>query len=88
VGAEGGQQDPLVALKSRELDLKAMDMQRKSQENSVEEQRKQSELMMDASLEQERLRQLQQGQRERIRIAEEKLDIARIKEANNIIRKG
>jgi len=88
VGAEGGQQDPLVALKSRELDLKAMDMQRKSQENSVEEQRKQSELMMDASLEQERLRQLQQGQRERIRIAEEKLDIARIKEANNMIRKG
>jgi len=88
VGAEGGQQDPLVALKSRELDLKAMDMQRKSQENSVEEQRKQNELMMDASLEQERLRQLQQGQRERIRIAEEKLDIARIKEANNIIRKG
>ena len=88
VGAEGGQQDPLVALKSRELDLKAMDMQRKSQENSVEEQRKQNELMMDASLEQERLRQLQKGQRERIRIAEEKLDIARIKEANNIIRKG
>ena len=88
VGAEGGQQDPLVALKSRELDLKAMDMQRKSQENSVEEQRKQNELMMDASLEQERLRQLQRGQRERIRIAEEKLDIARIKEANNIIRKG
>ena len=88
VGAEGGQQDPLVALKSRELDLKAMDMQRKSQENSVEEQRKQNELMMDSSLEQERLRQLQQGQRERIRIAEEKLDIARIKEANNIIRKG
>jgi hypothetical protein len=84
VGAEGGQQDPLVALKSRELDLKAMDMQRKSQENSVEEQRKQSELMMDASLEQERLRQLQKGQRERIRIAEEKLDIARIKEANNM----
>ena len=88
VGAEGGQQDPLVALKSRELDLKAMDMQRKSEENSVEEQRKQNELMMDASLEQERLRQLQKGQRERIRIAEEKLDIARIKEANNIIRKG
>jgi hypothetical protein len=88
VGAEGGQQDPLVALKSRELDLKAMDMQRKSQENSVEEQRKQNELMMDASLEQERLRQLQKGQRERIRIAEEKLDIARIKEANNVIRKG
>jgi hypothetical protein len=84
VGAEGGQQDPLVALKSRELDLKAMDMQRKSQENSVEEQRKQNELMMDASLEQERLRQLQKGQRERIRIAEEKLDIARIKEANNM----
>ena len=88
VGAEGGQQDPLVALKSRELDLKAMDMQRKSQENSVEEQRKQNELMMDTSIEQARLDQAAQGQRERIRIAEEKLDIARIKEANNVIRKG
>ena len=88
VGAEGGQQDPLVALKSRELDLKAMDMQRKSQENSVEEQRKQNELSIDTSIEQARLRQLQQGQRERIRIAEEKLDIARLKEANNMIRKG
>ena len=88
VGAEGGQQDPLVMLKNRELDLKAMDMQRKAQENSVEEQRKQNEIMIDTSIEQARLDQAARGQRERIRIAEEKLDIARIKEANNVIRKG
>ncbi len=82
VQMEGGQTDPLVALKNRELDLKAMDMQRKSNEFSVEEQRKQNETMIDTSIEQARLDQSAQGQRERIRIAEDKLDIARLKEAN------
>ena len=82
VQAEGGQQDPLIALKSRELDLKAMDMQRKSNEFAEEEQRKQNETMIDTSIEQARLDQAAQGQRERIRVAEEKLDIARIKEIN------
>ena len=82
VQAEGGQQDPLVALKSRELDLKAMDMQRKSNEFEMEEQRKQNESMIDTSIEQAKLDQAAQGQRERIRVAEEKLDIARIKEIN------
>ena len=80
VQMEGGQQDPLVALKSRELDLKAMDMQRKSNEFSMEEQRKQNETMIDTSIEQARLDQAAQGQAERIRVAEEKLDIARMKE--------
>jgi len=82
VQMEGGQQDPLVALKSRELDLKAMDMQRKSNEFSMEEQRKQNETMIDTSIEQARLDQAAQGQAERIRVAEEKLDIARMKEMN------
>ena len=82
VQMEGGQQDPLVALKSRELDLKAMDMQRKSNEFSMEEQRKQNEIMIDTSIEQARLDQAAQGQAERIRVAEEKLDIARMKEMN------
>jgi hypothetical protein len=82
VQMEGGQTDPLVALKNRELDLKAMDMQRKSNEFQTEEQRKQNEVMIDTSIEQARLDQAALGQRERIRIAEEKLDVARIKEMN------
>jgi len=82
VQMEGGQTDPLVALKNRELDLKAMDMQRKSQEFETEEQRKQNEVMIDTSIEQARLDQAALGQRERIRVAEEKLDIARMKEIN------
>ena len=57
-------------------------MQRKSNEFETEEQRKQNETMIDTSVEQARLEQAAQGQRERIRIAEEKLDIARIKEMN------
>jgi hypothetical protein len=81
VQMEGGQTDPLVALKNREIDLKAMDMQRKSNEFAMEEQRKQNETMIDTSIEQARLDQAAQGQRERIRIAEDKLDIARMKEA-------
>lgn len=78
--AGGQQQDPLVALKSRELDLKAMDMQRKAQEFETEEQRKQNEIMVDTSIEQAKLDQARIGQQERIRVAEEKLDIARMKE--------
>ena len=82
VQAESGgqQQDPLVALKSRELDLKAMDLQRKSQEFETEEQRKQNEIMIDTSIEQAKIDQARLGQQERIRVAEEKLDIARMKE--------
>jgi hypothetical protein len=83
VQAESGgqqQEDPLVALKSRELDLKAMDLQRKSQEFETEEQRKQNEIMVDTSIEQAKLDQQRMGQQERIRVAEEKLDIARMKE--------
>ena len=82
VQAESGsqQQDPLVALKSRELDLKAMDLQRKSTEFETEEQRKQNEIMVDTSIEQAKLDQQRMGQQERIRVAEEKLDIARMKE--------
>ena len=85
INAESGgqQQDPLVALKNRELDLKAMDLQRKTGEFETEEQRKQNELMIDTSIEQARLDQAAQGQSERIRVAEEKLDIARIKEINS-----
>ena len=41
--------------------------------------------MIDTSIEQARLDQAAQGQRERIRVAEEKLDIARIKEINSRI---
>jgi len=78
--AGGQQQDPLVALKSRELDLKAMDLQRKSQEFETEEQRKQNEIMIDTSIEQAKIDQARLGQQERIRVAEEKLDIARMKE--------
>ena len=36
----GAKQDPLVALKQRELDLRAMDMQRKAQETMMQEERK------------------------------------------------
>jgi len=82
VQMEGGQTDPLVALKSRELDLKAMDMQRKATENQVDAERKQNELLIDTSIEQARLDQARFGQQERIRVAEEKLDIARMKEQN------
>ena len=82
VQMEGGQQDPLVTLKSRELDLKAMDMQRKANENQVELERKQNEMLIDTSIEQAKLDQSRMGQQERIRVAEEKLDIARMKEQN------
>ena len=36
--ATGQKGDPLVQLKQRELDLRAMDMQRKAQENMMEQE--------------------------------------------------
>jgi hypothetical protein len=57
-----------------------MDLQRKSEEFETEEQRKQNEIMVDTSIEQAKLDQQRMGQQERIRVAEEKLDIARMKE--------
>ena len=73
-------QDPLVALKQRELDLRAMDMQRKAQENMMDQERKGMEFEERIDLDKMKLESAEDQAEERIRIAEEKIDLNREKQ--------
>ena len=81
----GQQKDPLVALKQRELDLKALDLQRKSEEGIMNMEIKESEIDEKLDLEKMKLENNEDQARERIRVAEEKIKLQR--EKNNVIRK-
>ncbi len=76
-------QDPLVQLKQRELDLRAMDLQRKAQENMVDQERKGMEFEERLDLDKMKLENNEDQAAERIRIAEEKIDLARSKQDGN-----
>src|SRR5210317_155605 len=78
--AGGQKEDPLVALKQRELDLRAMDMQRKAQENMESEERKAGEFEERIDLDKMKLESAEDQAEERIRIAEEKIDLNREKQ--------
>jgi hypothetical protein len=71
--------DPLVELKQRELDLRAMDMQRKSGEFMTEEQRKASEFEQRIDLDKMKREDSEDASKERIRIADEKLGLNAVK---------
>jgi len=88
VQAEGGeQQDPLVMLKQRELDLKALDIQRRSNESQQDMERKTYEFEDRLDVEKMKLENQEQQAGERIKIAEEKLKIAREKNQQAFIPK-
>ena len=77
---EGGQQqDPLVALKQKELDLRAMDIQRRANENMQEENRKSQEFAEKIDLEKMKREDAEEASKERIRVADEKLNLQEIK---------
>tara|TARA_R100000005_G_scaffold1687_1_gene979 strand:+ start:410 stop:2740 length:2331 start_codon:yes stop_codon:yes gene_type:complete len=75
--------DPLVALKQRELDLRAMDMQRKAQETMMDQERKAGEFEERIDLDKMKLESAEDQAEERIRIAEEKIDLTREKQSEN-----
>ena len=77
--AMGQKQDPLVALKQRELDLRAMDLQRKSEESMMNMEIKENEIDEKLDIEKMKLENNEDQARERIRVADEKLDIMRSK---------
>jgi hypothetical protein len=80
VQAEGGeQQDPLVMLKQRELDLKALDIQRRAKESQQDMERKTFEFEDRIDVEKMKLENQEQQAAQRIKVAEEKLKIAREK---------
>ena len=77
--AMGQKKDPLVALKERELDLRAMDMQRKAEESVMNMDIKENQIEEQLDIEKMKLENNEDQAAERIRIAEEKLKIARSK---------
>ena len=71
--------DPLVQLKQQEMDLRALDMQRKIQEHVDIEERKMGEFEQKLDLEKMKREDSEEQGEERIRIAEEKLKVAKEK---------
>ena len=78
IQAEGGtqQQDPLVALKQRELDLKAMDIQRRAQETQQDLERKDIELEEKYDIERMKMENQEEQAAERMKVAKDKLKLA------------
>jgi hypothetical protein len=78
IQAEGGtqQQDPLVALKQRELDLKAMDIQRRAQETKQDLERKEIELEEKYDIERMKMENQEEQAAERMKVAKDKLKLA------------
>jgi hypothetical protein len=71
--------DPLVRLKQQELDMRAADMQRKGEEFLVQEQRKADEFDQRIDLDKMEREDSEDAGKERIRVADDKLDIMRDK---------
>ena len=71
--------DPLVQLKQQEMDLRALDMQRKIQEHVDKEERAMGEFNEKMDLERMKREDAEEAAEERIRIAEEKINVAREK---------
>jgi len=82
--SESGKQDPLVALKNRELDLRAMDIQRRGQENAMDMQRKINEFEERLDLDRMKREDAEEASKERIRVADEKLDLQEMKIMNDM----
>jgi hypothetical protein len=81
--AAGDQQiDPLVALKQRELDLRAMDLQRKQQDDAINNSMKASAFKVDTLMRQHEIEVQDKQSADRLRIAKEKLDLLRQKQDN------
>ena len=82
--AEGStNQDPLVALKQRELDLKAMDLQRKATEGMMNYDLKENQIEEKLDIEKMKLENAEEQHKERINIAKEKIEVQKGKNAPN-----
>jgi len=75
----GQQQDPLVALKQRELDLRALDLQRKSEEGMMNMEIKENQIEEQLDIEKMKVENNEAQAAERIRVAEAKLEVQRAK---------
>jgi len=81
--AAGEQQvDPLVALKQRELDLRAAELQRKQQDDAINNSMKASAFKVDTLMRQHEIEVQDKQSDDRLKIAKEKLNILRQKQDN------
>ena len=76
---QGSQQDPLVRLKQQEIDLRALDLQRKAEEVRFKEAKQDERQEADLAFKLTQLEQNKEAAGERMEVAREKLDIAREK---------
>jgi len=67
------QQDPIVALKQRELDIKAMDLQRKSEQDMISNDIREDEIAERMDIEKMKVENNEDQAAERIRVQETKL---------------
>ena len=77
--AQGAQQDPLIRLKQQEIDLRALDLQRKAEEVRFKESKQDERQEADLAFKLTQLEQNKEAAGERMEVAREKLDIAREK---------
>jgi hypothetical protein len=77
--AMGQQQDPLVALKQRELDLRALDLQRKAEEGMMNMEIRENQIEEQLDIEKMKVENNEDQAAERIRVAREKLEIQKAK---------
>ena len=73
----GQKQDPIVMLKQRELDLRAMDLQRKTEQDMMSNEIRENEIDERLDIEKMKLENNEDQAAERIRIADAKVDILR-----------
>ena len=73
----GQQKDPLVQLKQQEIDLKAMDMQRKSAEKMADIGMKEDQFDEKLDVAKMKLEDDEDQAKERIRVADDKMDMTR-----------
>ena len=71
----GQQKDPLIQLKQQEIDLKAMDMQRKAAEKMADVGMKEDQFEEKIDLEKMKVENDEDASKARIRVADDKLDL-------------
>jgi len=77
--ASSNKEDPLVRIKQQEIDLRAMDMQRKEKETQMKMEQENMRANEKLQFEYDRLQQQDEASDKRLDIAEEKLNIMRRK---------
>ena len=83
---QGAQQDPLVRLKQQEIDLRALDLQRKAEEAKMKEQGNMDRQEAELALKMLQLEENSDQADERMDVAREKLELAKAQAINKSLR--